>query len=105
MEATPCLMAYRVEIGRKASAQLSELDSTVALALERKIICLSQNAADMIHRRLVGMPDDLADFTSRSESSESTESSIDPKCIGMSETPHCEHGDLVTAHRGVLVFL
>lgn len=60
MEATPCLMAYRVEIGPKASAQLSELDPTVALAVERKIICLAQNAADMIHRRLVGMPDDLA---------------------------------------------
>jgi len=53
-------MAYRVEIGPKASAQLSELDPTVALAVERKIICLAQNAADMIHRRLVGMPDDLA---------------------------------------------
>ena len=53
-------MAYRVEIGPKASAQLSELDPTVALAVERKIICLSQNAADMNHRRLVGMPDDLA---------------------------------------------
>jgi hypothetical protein len=39
---------------------LSELDPTVALAVERKIICLSQNAADMNHRRLVGMPDDLA---------------------------------------------
>ena len=60
MEATPCLMAYRVEIGPKASARLSELDPTVALAVERKIICLAQNAADMIHRRLVGMPDDLA---------------------------------------------
>ena len=61
MEATPCLMAYRVEIGPKASAQLSELDPTVALAVERKIIwVVSQNAADMIHRRLVGMPDDLA---------------------------------------------
>ena len=60
MEATPCLMAYEVEIGPKASAQLSELDPTVASAVERKIIWLSQNAVDMIHRRLVGMPDDLA---------------------------------------------
>jgi mRNA interferase RelE/StbE len=53
-------MAYRVEVGPKASAQLSELDSTVGSAVERKIIWLAQNAAGMIHRRLVGMPDDLA---------------------------------------------
>ena len=44
-------------------------------------------------------------FISRSESSESTESSIDPKCIAISETPRCKYGDLVTAHRGILVFL
>jgi hypothetical protein len=43
-----------------ASAQLSELDSTVGSAVERKIIWLAQNAAVMIHRRLVGMPYDLA---------------------------------------------
>jgi mRNA-degrading endonuclease RelE of RelBE toxin-antitoxin system len=42
-------MAYQVEIGPKASAQLSELDPTVASAVERKIIWLSQNADDMIH--------------------------------------------------------
>ena len=53
-------MAYRVEVGPKASAQLSELDSTIGSAVERKIIWLAQNAAVMIHRRLVGMPDDLA---------------------------------------------
>jgi len=44
-------------------------------------------------------------FISRSESSDSTESSIDPKSVGISETPRCKNGDLVTAHRGVLVFL
>ena len=44
-------------------------------------------------------------FTSRSESSEFTESGIDPKCIGISETTRCKNGDLVTAHRGILVFL
>ena len=44
-------------------------------------------------------------FTSRSESSESTESSIDPKCIRISETRRCKHGDLVASHRGILVFL
>jgi len=53
-------MAYRVEVGQKAGAQLSELDPSVGAAVERKIIWLAQNAADMIHRRLVGMPDDLA---------------------------------------------
>ena len=46
--------------GRKARAQVDELDTTVASAVERKIIWLSQNAADMVHRRLVGMPEDLA---------------------------------------------
>jgi mRNA interferase RelE/StbE len=53
-------MAYRVEISPRASGQLSELDPTVGSAVERKIIWLAQNAAVMIHRRLVGMPDDLA---------------------------------------------
>jgi len=53
-------MAYRVEVGPKANAQLSELDPTIGSAVERKIIWLAQNAAVMIHRRLVGMPDDLA---------------------------------------------
>jgi len=53
-------MAYRVEVGGKASVQLSELDPTVGSAVERKIIWLAQNDAVMIHRRLVGMPDDLA---------------------------------------------
>ena len=53
-------MAYRVEVGQKARAQLDELDSTVGSAVEHKIIWLAQNAAVMIHRRLVGMPDDLA---------------------------------------------
>jgi mRNA-degrading endonuclease RelE of RelBE toxin-antitoxin system len=53
-------MAYRVEVGSKARAQLDELDATVGAAVERKIIWLAENAAAMIHRRLVGMPDDLA---------------------------------------------
>jgi len=52
-------MAYRVEVGQNAGAQLSELDPSVGAAVERKIIWLAQNAADMIHRRLVCMPDDL----------------------------------------------
>jgi mRNA interferase RelE/StbE len=53
-------MPYRVEIGSKAVAQLAELDSAVGASIERKILWLSENAAVMIHRRLVGMPDDLA---------------------------------------------
>jgi mRNA interferase RelE/StbE len=58
--AAPYAMAYRVEVGEKASAQLDELDAAIGSTVERKIIWLAQNAAVMIHRRLVGMPDDLA---------------------------------------------
>lgn len=53
-------MAYRVEVGPKATSQLDRLDAAIGSAVERKIIWLAENAADMIHRRLVGMPDDLA---------------------------------------------
>jgi mRNA-degrading endonuclease RelE of RelBE toxin-antitoxin system len=53
-------MAYRVEIGPKADVQLSELDPAIGSAVERKIMWLAENAGVMIHRRLVGMPDDLA---------------------------------------------
>ena len=53
-------MSYRVEIGSKADAQLAQLDATVGTAVERKIVWLAENAAVMIHRRLVGMPDDLS---------------------------------------------
>jgi addiction module RelE/StbE family toxin len=53
-------MAYRVEVSPKAEAQLAELDATIGSAVERKIIWLAENAELMIHRRLVGMPDDLA---------------------------------------------
>jgi mRNA interferase RelE/StbE len=53
-------MAYRVEVGPKARTQLDELDAAVGAAVERRIIWLAQNAATMVHRRLVGMPDDLA---------------------------------------------
>jgi mRNA-degrading endonuclease RelE of RelBE toxin-antitoxin system len=55
----PRPLAYRIEIGPKASTQLNELDPTVGSAVERKIIWLAQNAAVMVHRRLVGMPEDL----------------------------------------------
>lgn len=53
-------MAYRVEVGPQADVQLSKLDPAVGAAIERKIMWLAENAAVMIHRRLVGMPDDLA---------------------------------------------
>ena len=53
-------MSYRVEIGSRADAQLVELDSAVGASVERKILWLAENAAVMIHRRLVGMPEDLA---------------------------------------------
>jgi len=53
-------MAYRVEVGSRADVQLKELDVAVGAAVERKIMWLSKNAAAMVHRRLVGMPDDLA---------------------------------------------
>jgi mRNA interferase RelE/StbE len=53
-------MAYRVEVGPNARTQLDELDPTVGAAVERKIIWLAQNSNAMVHRRLVGLPDDLA---------------------------------------------
>ena len=53
-------MSYRVEIGSRADAQLAELDSAIGSSVERKILWLAENAAVMVHRRLVGMPGDLA---------------------------------------------
>ena len=53
-------MAYRIEISPKADAQLSALDPGIGSPVERKIIWLAENAVVMIHRRLVGMPDDLS---------------------------------------------
>jgi mRNA interferase RelE/StbE len=53
-------MRYRVEIGSQADAQLAELDSAIGASIERKVLWLAENAAGMVHRRLVGMPDDLA---------------------------------------------
>jgi mRNA interferase RelE/StbE len=53
-------MSYRVEIGSRADAQLAELDTAIGASVERKILWLAENAAVMIHRRLVGMPEDLA---------------------------------------------
>ena len=53
-------MAYRVEIGSEADAQLAALDSAIGASVERKIRWLAENAGAVIHRRLVGMPDELA---------------------------------------------
>ena len=53
-------MAYRVEIGPRADAQLAELDAALGASVERKIIWLAENAETIVHRRLAGMPDDLA---------------------------------------------
>ena len=52
-------MPYRIEIGRKADEQLAELDAAIGESVERKIQWLAENAASMVHRRLVGMPKDL----------------------------------------------
>jgi mRNA interferase RelE/StbE len=52
-------MPFHVEIGAQAETQLAELDSTIGSMVERKILWLAENAASMLHRRLVGMPDDL----------------------------------------------
>jgi len=53
-------MPYQIEVGGKADAQLAELDAAIGVSVERKIHWLAENAAGMIHRRLVGMPEDLA---------------------------------------------
>ncbi|MSU48357.1 MAG: type II toxin-antitoxin system RelE/ParE family toxin [Opitutus sp.] len=60
MEAASRPVAYRVEIGSRAGGQLEELDAVLGASIERKIQWLADNAAGMVHRRLVGMPDDLA---------------------------------------------
>jgi mRNA interferase RelE/StbE len=53
-------MRYAVEVGSKASNDLAGLDTSVGPAVERKILWLAENAELMVHRRLVGMPEDLA---------------------------------------------
>ena len=51
---------FRVEIGRRADAQLAALDPVIGAGVERRIRWLAENARVMVHRRLVGMPEDLA---------------------------------------------
>ena len=53
-------MPYQLEIGARADAQLAALDAAIGASVERKILWLAENAAAVVHRRLVGMPDDLA---------------------------------------------
>ena len=53
-------MPYRVEVGSKADTQLAELDAAIGASVERKILWLAENAVVMVHRRLVGMPDELS---------------------------------------------
>jgi mRNA interferase RelE/StbE len=52
--------AYHVEIGKRADAQLAALDAVIGAGVERRIQWLAENASVMVHRRLVGMPEDLA---------------------------------------------
>ena len=52
-------MPYRVEVGSRADGQLASLDPVIGSSVERKIQWLAENAAVMVHRRLVGMPDEL----------------------------------------------
>ena len=52
-------MPYQIEVGAKTDKRLGEMDSVVGASLERKIKWLGENAANIIHRRLVGMPKDL----------------------------------------------
>lgn len=53
-------MSYRIEIGPKADSQLATLDAAIGASVERKIVWLAQNAASIVHRRLVNMPDALS---------------------------------------------
>ena len=57
-------MSYQVEIGGKADAQLAGLDTAIGAGVERKIEWLADNAAGMVHRRLVGMPEFWPDSAS-----------------------------------------
>ncbi len=54
------MSAFRVEVGRRADAQVAELDPVIGASVERRIQWLADNAEAMVHRRLVGMPEDLS---------------------------------------------
>jgi mRNA interferase RelE/StbE len=53
-------VSYQIEVGSRADAQLAGLEAGIGAGVERKIQWLAENAAGMVHRRLVGMPADLA---------------------------------------------
>jgi mRNA interferase RelE/StbE len=53
-------MAYQVDVSPRADEQLAGLDSAIGASIERKILWLAENASAIVHRRLAGMPDDLA---------------------------------------------
>ncbi len=50
--------SFRVEIGKRADGQLASLDAVIGAGVERRIQWLADNAGVMVHRRLVGMPED-----------------------------------------------
>ena len=52
-------MPHRIEVGSKAAIQLAALDAAIGAGVERRILWLAENADQMVHRRLVGMPEDL----------------------------------------------
>ena len=52
-------MPYEIEVGAKADKRLAEMDSVVGASIERKIKWLGDNATSIIHRRLIGMPQEL----------------------------------------------
>jgi len=56
--------SFRVEIGKRADAQLAALDSVIGASVECRIQWPADNAETMVHRRLVGMPEDLPDYAS-----------------------------------------
>jgi len=53
-------MPYAIEIGPQAQRQLDDLDAAIGASIERKLLWLAENADGMVHRRLVGMPEDLS---------------------------------------------
>src|SRR5206468_10603941 len=62
----PYTTLFRSEVSLRADSQLAELDATVGASIERKILWLAENASGMVHRRLVGMPEDLAGLDRKS---------------------------------------
>ncbi len=53
-------MAYQVIILAAAEADLERLDGQVRSRILRRLVWLRDNAHQLVHHRLVNMPDDLA---------------------------------------------